>query len=250
MLAETLVRAGHLLIGDHAPEGRDYWARRFWDRDEVESRPVLGDDFRAQKKKIAEYIETYGGDAARVIEIACGTGEFTAMAARSTAAKEIVAVDISEQALRIAGERVEHPGLTLRQGDFWAVDDLGTAPLVLCVDAVHHLGRVRKVLERLKTFVEPGGVFIGNLWTIDNYHDYQRTRYGALQHLGRSALFLANAVAMRATGGRVRWASYRTQLLPAKAVEPMLREVFDEVLGVHTTRFFVAFACRRSAGSS
>ncbi|WP_329520977.1 class I SAM-dependent methyltransferase [Spirillospora sp. NBC_01491] len=246
MLAETFVSAGHRLIGEHAPEGRDYWARRFWDREEVESRPVLGDDFRAQKKKIAQYIEEHGRDAARVLEFACGTGEFTAMAADLTPAKEILANDISEQALKITGDRVGHPGLTLRQGDFWALDGVGPAPLVLCVDAIHHMGQVRKVLERLKTFVEPGGTFIGNLWTIDNYHDYQRGRYGAGKHLGRSALFLANAAVMRATGGRVRWASYRTQLLTGAAVEPLLHEVFDEVVDVHTTRFFVAFVCRRS----
>lgn len=244
MLAEALVRAGHELIEGYPPEGRGYWAARFWDRDEVESRPMLGDDFRAQKDRIASYIKQYGDGVDRVLEFACGTGEFTGMAARLTSADEIVATDISEHALKVAGERVQHPGLRLVRADFWQPSDLSPAPLVMCVDAIHHMGVVEQVLRRLKEFVEPGGVFIGNLWTIDNFHEYQRSRYGGLRHLGRSALFFANALVMRATGGRVRWASYRTQLLRAEQVEPVLRRVFGEVLQISITRYFVAFACR------
>lgn len=244
MLAEALVRAGHKLIEGYAPEGRDYWSARFWDREEVESRPMLGDDFRAQKERIADYIKQYGDGADRVLEFACGTGEFTEMSARLTSAEEIIATDISEQAVRITRERVQHPGLRMVRADFWEPIDLAPAPLVLCVDAIHHMGNVERVLTRLKEFVEPGGVFVGNLWTIDNFHEYQRTRYGELRHVSRSALFLANALVMRATGGRVRWASYRTQLLRADQVEPVLHRVFGEVLQVARTRYFVAFACR------
>ncbi|MGW0520110.1 class I SAM-dependent methyltransferase [Crossiella sp. NPDC003009] len=246
MLAEVMVDAGHRLIRNYPPEGRGYWAARFWDREEVETRAHLGDDFRAQKACIADYLSRYAADAGRVIEIGCGTGEFTDHAARLTAAQEILAMDISARALERAMARVTHPGLRLVRGDFWTAPDLGTAPLVMCVDAIHHLGDVRQVLQRMSTLVEPGGTFIGNLWTLDNYHEYQRTRNGTLGHLGRCALFLANALAMRASGGRLRWASYRTQLLRARQVEPLLRETFDEVLEVASTRYFVAFACRRA----
>jgi hypothetical protein len=86
MLAETFVQAGHWLVKGYGPEGRRYWAARFWDREEVESRPELGDDFRAQKAHIAGYLTRYGADADRVLEFACGTGECTEMAARLTPA--------------------------------------------------------------------------------------------------------------------------------------------------------------------
>ncbi|MDQ7803519.1 class I SAM-dependent methyltransferase [Amycolatopsis sp. A133] len=212
----------------------------------MEARPDIGDDFRVQKARIADYLTAYGADVDRVLEIACGTGEFTAMAAELTKAGRIVATDISEHALRRAGARVDHPGLELVQGDFWTDDTPAPAPLVMCVDAIHHLGDVRQVLKRMSELVEPGGTFIGNLWTLDNFHEYQRSRNGPVGHLGRCALFLANALAMNVSRGRLRWASYRTQLLRSRQVEPLLRETFDEVLDVTATRYFVAFACRRA----
>jgi ubiquinone/menaquinone biosynthesis C-methylase UbiE len=243
VFAELLAGAGRRMIREFPPEGRRYWAARFWDREEVESRPVLGDDFRAQKQEIARYIKQYGGAADRVLEIACGTGEFTEMAATLTSATEIVATDISPQAARMTRQRVDHPNLRTEVSDFWNTEQ-ERAPLVLCVDAIHHLGEVPAVLSRLRTFVQPGGTFIGNLWTIDNFHEYQRGRYGSVQHLLRSALFFCNALVMRLSNGRLRWASYRTQLLSSQEIEPLLHQIFSDVLEIKKTRYFIAFACR------
>jgi trans-aconitate methyltransferase len=243
VLAEVLVNSGRRMVKDYPPEGRRYWAARFWDREEVESRPGLGDDFRVQKEIIARYVAEYGRDAERVLEFACGTGEFTEMAATLTPATTIVATDISPQAIERTRARVPHPDLRAQVSDFWSAPQQ-PAPLVLCVDAIHHIGEVDRVLARLRTFVEPGGVLVGNVWTIDNFHEYQRGRYGTLRHLGRSALFLANALTMRLSGGRLRWASYRTQLLDSREVEQILRTQFSDVLGIERSRYFVAFAVR------
>jgi hypothetical protein len=88
-------------------------------------------------------------------------------------------------------------------------------------------------------------VFIGSLWTIDNFHELQRYRYGRAAHLGQTAKFLGSAVAIRASQGRLRSDAYRTRLIPARQVEPLLRSVFDEVLFVSPRRrHFTAFACR------
>jgi len=244
MIAETLVRSGHALVRRYPPEGRDYWSSRYWNRDEAESHPVLGTDFYAQKAQIAELLTRYGGGASTVLEFACGTGAFTAMAATLTPATQIVATDISQHALDVAAGRVTSPQVRFVRGDFWADDGLGQADLVMCLDAIHHLGEVKAALERLKSFVAPGGVFIGNLWTLDNFHEYQRQRYGALRHLGRASLFLGTAVALRASGGRLRTASYRTQLLSRRAVGPLLSEVFSQTLELTSTRHFTCFACR------
>lgn len=244
MLAETLARSGHKILGDRSPDGRAYWAARFWDRAKAESDPVIGAHYEAQKRDLSGVIERYASDADRVLEFACGTGVFTDMAARLTTAKEIVALDISAEGLRRTGQRVDHDGLRLVHGDFWEDHDLGTADVVMCLDAIHHLGHPLPVMERLRGFVQPGGVFIGNLWTIDNFHDLERRRYGRLQHLGRSALFFASAVLIRVSGGRLRSGSYRTRLLRTTEIEPILTEVFDEVLHIHPDRHFVSFACR------
>ena len=244
MLAEAMVGLGHKLIRNYPPEGRSYWAARFWDRTGVETTPGVREDLQVKQDAIASYVTRHGKDAERVLEFSCGTGAFTKSVVKLTDAPEIVAVDISAQALAIARREVTDPRLRFVQGDFWAELGLGTADVVMCINAIHHMGNVRAVLERLKTFVEPGGVVIGNVWTLDNYHEFQRRVHGPVQHLARSALFLANAVVMRATGGRVRWASYRTQLLSADQFETLLRSVAPEVLEVERTRHFVLFAFR------
>jgi SAM-dependent methyltransferase len=243
MLAELLARSGQAVLRDVAPDGRRYWGTRFWDRDAAERHPVLAPEFLRQKETIGQHLGRAGGEATRVLEFACGTGVFTALAASLTPAKQIVALDISAQALRIARGRVEHDNLTLIEGDFWADHDLGTADLVLCVDAIHHLGGVRRVLERLGSFMTPGGVLIGNVWTADNYHEFQRKRYGALGHLGRTAGFLATAVLIRASGGRLRTGAYRTQLVSARQVQDILRSTFAEVYAV-SEPYFISFVCR------
>ncbi|MEU7837915.1 MULTISPECIES: class I SAM-dependent methyltransferase [unclassified Nonomuraea] len=244
MLAEFMAETGRAVLKGVPPDGRDYWAARFWDRDSAERHSILADEFLLQKDTIAGYLSTYGAEAERALEFACGTGEFTRLVAERTKVREITALDISAQGLELARERVKHDALQLLLGDFWKDNGLKPADLVLCIDAIHHLGDVRQVLRRLKTFVEPGGTFVGNVWIADHFHEFQRKRYGALEHFGRTALFLSTALLIRATGGRVRTGSYRTQLLRSAEVEKILAEEFSEVLDVKVERYFMGFVCR------
>ncbi|MBO0867263.1 MAG: hypothetical protein J2P15_01740 [Micromonosporaceae bacterium] len=52
-----MARAGQALIGDTPPNGKRYWAARFWDRDSAEQHPVLAGDFLSQKNTIARYLD-------------------------------------------------------------------------------------------------------------------------------------------------------------------------------------------------
>lgn len=244
MLAETMVRWGRQLVEAYPPDGRSYWAARFWDRTPIESAASVGDDHREDQQHIIRFLRDYGQDAQRVLEFSCGIGDFTNIVTGVSAAEEIEAVDISEHALEIARRTVRDPRVRFVQGDFWNDLDLEKADVVVCLHAIHHMGRVREVVARLKTFVKPGGILVGNIWTLDNYHDWQRSVHGPARHLARSALFLANALVMRATGGRVRWASYRTQILPSAQVRAILASSSAEVLETTTTKFFVNFAVR------
>jgi SAM-dependent methyltransferase len=244
MLAEQMVRAGSKLVTDYPPDGKDYWAARFWDRDKAERNPLLGAHYRIAKQAAAGLIERYGSEADHVVEFACGTGEFTKIAADKTDAKRITALDISRQGLERTRRRVHHPGLELVEGDFWGDHGIQPAPLVLCMDAIHHLGDVRQALQRLRSFTEPDGVFIGNLWTADNFHELQRERYGNVQHTARAALFLASAMMIRASNGKLRTASYRTQLCNSTEIPRILLSAFSTILTIVPDRFFVSFACK------
>jgi ubiquinone/menaquinone biosynthesis C-methylase UbiE len=244
MLAEFMADAGRAVLKDVPPDGRDYWAARFWDRDGAEQHSVLADDFRLQKDTIDAYITQYGADATRALEFACGTGEFTRLVAERTGVSEITALDISQQGLDRARERVEHDSLNLVLGDFWKDNGLKRADLVLCIDAIHHLGDMRQVLRRLRSFVEPGGTFIGNVWIADNFHEFQRKRYGAIEHIARTAMFLGTALLIRLSGGRLKTGSYRTQLVRSAEVRKLLAEEFSEVLEVKVERYFMGFVAR------
>ncbi|WP_174867311.1 class I SAM-dependent DNA methyltransferase [Nocardia arthritidis] len=244
MLTELMARAGQAALRGTPPNGKDYWAARFWDRESAERHPLLGDDFLLQKETIGAYLTRYGWDRRKSIEFACGTGEFTAMTAKLTAVERMVAVDISQQGLAIARSRVDHPSAEFIHGDFWADNAIGTADLVICVDAIHHLGDVGQVLSRIRSFLEPGGIFVGNLWTADNFHEFQRRRYGAAEHLARTAMFLGTALMIKCTNGRLRTGSYRTQLRRSEETVAILHDVFDAVLEVDTNRYFMSFVCR------
>jgi hypothetical protein len=102
-------------------------------------------------------------------------------------------------------------------------------------------------LERLRGFVAPGGVLLGNVWTADHYHEFQRKRYGALKHIAYTSMFLGTAMLIRLSAGRLRTGFYRTQLLPSATVERHLHAVFGEVLDITVERYFTSFAVRQPA---
>src|SRR5215831_4047157 len=119
MIAELMARTGQIVIKDIPPDGRAYWAARFWDRDTHEQHPLLRESFLTQKRTIAGYLKRYAANAKHILEIACGTGEFTRLAAENTQAESITAVDISSEGLARAAKRVDHPNAKFVQGDFW-----------------------------------------------------------------------------------------------------------------------------------
>lgn len=244
MFTEIMVRAGQRLVKKYPPEGREYWSSRWWNRAPFEKAEKVGADLKLKREIIGGYLSDYGKDAKRVLEFCCGTGKFTKIAAERCTAPELVAVDISSEGLKKTEANVNDPRLKTVQGDFWDDLGVGTADLVMCINAIHHLGDVEQVLNRLLTFVEPGGVLIGNVLTMDHFHEFQRDVHGTTAHFTRSALFLANGITMALTGGRVRWASYRSQLLKADQIELLLRRLGHDVLRVSTTRYIINFAIR------
>ncbi len=244
MIAEAMFGLGRRLVKDFPPMGREYFARRAWNPTRYDKSTLGGPEIADNERRVVDLIERYAQDAQRTIEFGCGPGDYLKAVQKYTPAPEIVGVDVSAKALEIARRRVNDPRLRLVHGNFWADLELGQADVVICVGAIHHLGRVREVIDRLKTFVKPGGVLIGNVWTMDHYHEYQRNVHGWLRHLGRAALFLANAIALRTTNGRVNWGSYRSQILYSHQVDEILRDLSEEVLYRSNTRYITGFAIR------
>ncbi|MGH4014042.1 MAG: class I SAM-dependent methyltransferase [Pseudonocardiaceae bacterium] len=101
------------------------------------------------------------------MEVVCGTGEFTAMAAKAWPRAHLTAIDISPQAIAMARNRPELAtvGVTLRCADFWQAT-LPPSDVVFCFDAIHHLGDMQTVLTLLRSLVNEGGALVGNVWTV------------------------------------------------------------------------------------
>lgn len=244
MFAELLTRGAYRVLDGVGPDGASYWSQRYWDRGVFQEHPVVGSHYRRQDQNIAELIAKYGVAADSVVEIACGTGVFTAFACRLTRPARIVALDISPHALAVVRGVVTDDRLELRNADFWLDDGVEPADLVLCMDAIHHLGSAPDVLRRLRHYLRPGGVLIGNVWTLDNYHEFQRSRIGPWKHFRQTAAFALTALLIRVSGGRLRTTSYRTQLRYSVEFRELLEANVGQVLELQVDRYFTAFACR------
>lgn len=107
-----------------------------------------------------------------VVDLACGTGEMTRRLADS--GYDMIGIDFSEDMLDIAREKCSSEVLLLGQ-DMRELDLYGTAKAMVCVcDGMNYLCSVddlKKVFERVKVFLEPGGVFIFDMKTAYFYRE-------------------------------------------------------------------------------
>jgi ubiquinone/menaquinone biosynthesis C-methylase UbiE len=95
----------------------------------------------------------------RVLEIGCGTGEFSRLLARR--AESVLAIDLSPQMIRLAAARSRlYPNIDFVRGDVMTCqlpDD--HFDCVATLTTLHHLPTV-PVLEKIRSALKPGGVFV------------------------------------------------------------------------------------------
>ena len=97
----------------------------------------------------------------RMPDLGCGTGT---RIARLTGTVELVAVDLSEEQLRLA--RANLPGSTLVHGDFGALDfATETFDAVTAFYSIMHVPRDEHqgLFERIAGWLKPGGLFLASL---------------------------------------------------------------------------------------
>lgn len=132
-------------------------------------------DYGAEADFVLNVMLNAGVSGKTVLDLACGTGSLTqALAERGC---EVVGVDISEEMLNKAREKCSQFGervLLLRQ-DMRELDLFGTVDCAVCaLDSLNHLDgldSVRKVIERVFLFLEPGGVFVFDVNTVYKHRE-------------------------------------------------------------------------------
>lgn len=142
---------------------------KFWNKiaKKYASRPV--DDESAYHKKLEKTQEFFTPES-EVLEIGCGTG--TTSLHHAPYVKHIRAVDISENMLAIARERLEssvHNNVTFEQAD---IDDLSvddqSMDAVLTLSLLHLLEDKEAAIAKIHRILKAGGVFVSSTVCLDN----------------------------------------------------------------------------------
>jgi ubiquinone/menaquinone biosynthesis C-methylase UbiE len=125
----------------------------------------------------------------RVLDVGCGTGSLTFTLAKSSALREIAAIDFSPVFVDEAKRRNSDPRITIQQADACALPyadasfDRALALLVL-----HFIPQTSKALAEMRRVVRPGGVVAAAVWD----------HYGGMPGMR----MMVDTVATRSDGGR------------------------------------------------
>lgn len=96
-------------------------------------------------------------DFSRVIELGCGTGKNTVWIAER--AKELVALDFSEEMMNIARQKITTPHVQFRQADITKEWNFGKATLITCSLVLEHIENLNFVFHQVSRSLEKEGCF-------------------------------------------------------------------------------------------
>jgi SAM-dependent methyltransferase len=103
----------------------------------------------------------------RILDAGCGTGSSTEYLCHLNPEAQVVGIDLSEQALAVAQQRVQRSGLIQKEGpkpewhhlSLYDVEQLpGQFQFINCVGVLHHLPDPQRGLQALATKLAPGGL--------------------------------------------------------------------------------------------
>lgn len=121
-----------------------------------------------EAKSLRETLRTV--DVNRCLEIGCGTGKNTQWLVEK--AEHITAIDLSEEMLARAREKIKTDRVTFRQADItteWVFAD-GLYNLIVFSLVLEHIEHLEPIFEKAARVLQPGGyVYIGELHPFKQY---------------------------------------------------------------------------------
>jgi len=119
-------------------------------------------------------------DFSSVIEIGCGTGKNTAWIAEK--AKELLAVDFSEEMMNVAKQKINASHVQFRQADITKPWNFSKVTLITCSLVLEHIEDVDFIFQQAANTLEPGGYFY--LCELHPYKQLQASR-AKFEHEGK-----------------------------------------------------------------
>jgi SAM-dependent methyltransferase len=93
-----------------------------------------------------------------VLDVGCGTGEFSSRVAAMYPEAKVVGVDLIEEHLELARRRYTHPNLTFRQADAFELPfERDSFDLVVCRHVLQAIPTPERVVAELVRVAKPGG---------------------------------------------------------------------------------------------
>lgn len=119
-------------------------------------------DYDRRTRYLQRLFSNFGKMPRLLLDLACGTGEFSARFA--DAGCSVIGVDASEEMLSIAQEKCGGRDILYLCQAMDKLDLYGTVEgTICCLDSLNHItdpALLRTVLQRVALFTEPGGLFI------------------------------------------------------------------------------------------
>lgn len=120
-------------------------------------------------------------DFSTVIEIGCGTGKNTIWIAET--AKELLAVDFSEEMMNVARQKIRLQNVEFRQADITKAWNFNKATLISCSLVLEHIENIDFIFEQVANTLQPGGGFY--LCELHPYKQLQASR-ARFEHKGET----------------------------------------------------------------
>ena len=111
-------------------------------------------------------------DFSTVIEIGCGTGKNTTWMAEK--AKELLAVDFSEEMMNVARQKIKSPSVEFRQADITNHWNFKPATLISCSLVLEHIENIDFIFGQVANTLQTGGQFY--LCELHPYKQLQASR--------------------------------------------------------------------------
>jgi ubiquinone/menaquinone biosynthesis C-methylase UbiE len=119
-------------------------------------------------------------DFSKVIEIGCGTGKNTVWI--SERAKELLAVDFSQEMMNIARQKISATHVQFIQADITRPWNFTKASLITCSLVLEHIENIAFIFEQVANSLEDGGCFY--LCELHPYRQLQASR-ARFEHDGK-----------------------------------------------------------------